>query len=97
MDLAISYGLKVNGYQKAREHQEEIIGAYFNGKDAFLCAPTGSGKSFVFELAPFVLHIKAGGKIEDSPSNVDKKVIVISPLVDKNKVFMIENNIFSSK
>ena len=55
---AIKHGMNKLGYQNIRENQRHAVEAYFAGKDVFLCSPTGSGKSFVFEIAPFVLDYK---------------------------------------
>ena len=59
---AIKHGMNKLGYQNIRENQRHAVEAYFAGKDVFLCSPTGSGKSFVFEIAPFVLDYKKHGQ-----------------------------------
>ena len=46
---------KKTGYAEPRPMQTEVIRQYLLGNDAFLCAPTGIGKSLVFEVAPFEL------------------------------------------
>ena len=49
---AIAYGLRKAQYKDVREHQRKVIEGYCSGKDVFLSAPTGSGKSLTFEVAP---------------------------------------------
>ena len=44
------------GYSELRPNQLEIVKSYCEGKDVFYASPTGSGKSLVFEVAPFVLE-----------------------------------------
>ena len=56
---AIKHGMNKLGYQNIRENQRHAVEA---GKDVFLCSPTGSGKSFVFEIAHFVLDYKKHGQ-----------------------------------
>ena len=33
-----------------------FIEQYMKGKDVLFCSPTGSGKSLVFEMGPFLFH-----------------------------------------
>ena len=54
--LAIEYGLQRNGYTELRPNQEEIFKQVLNGRDILFCSPTGSGKSLIFEVAPFAFH-----------------------------------------
>ena len=51
---AIAYAKSRLGYGDLREDQCKVIEAYSLGKDVFMCAKTGSGKSLTFEMAPFV-------------------------------------------
>ena len=37
-------------------NQEEILKQVLNGRDILFCSPTGSGKSLIFEVAPFAFH-----------------------------------------
>ena len=59
--------------------QREAARHLFNGRDAFICLPTGYGKSICYQCLPFLLDWKrtTGGKVDCSPS----VVLVISPLL----------------
>ena len=41
------------GYSELRDYQKKTIQAYLSFRDLFVYAPTGSGKSLTFELAPY--------------------------------------------
>ena len=74
---AIKHGMNKLGYQNIRENQRHAVEAYFAGKNVFLCSPTGSGKSFVFEIAPFVLDYKKHGQ----RNKTETACLVVVPLV----------------
>jgi ATP-dependent DNA helicase RecQ len=59
--------------------QEQSIEAYLNGKDVFCAAPTGSGKSIVYELAPFVFDMK-NCKGEIDTKDLQAVVVIVQPL-----------------
>ena len=62
---AIAYGLRKAQYKDVREHQRKVIEGYCSGKDVFLSAPTGSGKSLTFEVAPYVFdYLEHGERLE---------------------------------
>ena len=62
---AIAYGLQKAQYKDVREHQRKVIEGYCSGKDVFLSAPTGSGKSLTFEVAPYVFdYLEHGERLE---------------------------------
>ena len=71
LGAAIEYGLQRNGYTKLRPNQETILKQVLSGKDVLFCSPTGSGKSLIFEVAPFAFHLISGMK---------SCCIVVSPL-----------------
>ena len=55
MREAINVGLTKLGFKEIREHQRKVVEAYVGGRDVLMVAPTGSGKSLTFHIAPFVL------------------------------------------
>ena len=50
---AIIYGASKCGFDTIRDQQRQVAEAYLSGRDVFMSAPTGSGKSFTFEIAPY--------------------------------------------
>ena len=50
---AMKDALEATGYSELRDYQRKTIEAYLSGKDVFVSAPTGAGKSLTFELAPY--------------------------------------------
>ena len=50
---AMKDALEATGYSELREYQRKTIEAYVSGRDVFVSAPTGGGKSLTFELAPY--------------------------------------------
>ncbi len=83
---AIKYGMNKLGYQNIRDNQRHAVEAYFAGKDVFLCSPTGSGKSFVFEIAPFVLDYKKHGQRDKTETVCLVVVPLISLMMDQVKI-----------
>ena len=50
---AMKDALEAMGYSELRDYQRKTIEAYLSGKDVFVSAPTGAGKSVTFELVPY--------------------------------------------
>ena len=74
---AISYGLRSLGYSEAMDAQRRVIEAYMAGRDVLMVAPTGSGKSLIFQIAPFVFdHLRHGER-----ENISSVCIVVAPLL----------------
>ena len=62
---------------RIREHQSKVIEDYCSGKDVFLSAPTGSGKSLTFEVAPYAFdYLEHGERLE-----VCSVCLIVVPLV----------------
>jgi len=64
----------ITGYKELRQYQRQTIEAYLSGRDVFVSAPTGAGKSLTFELAPYALDYLCEG-------NGNTIVLVVVPLV----------------
>ena len=76
---SIEFAIKRCGYTNLRDHQRQILEKMTEGKDCILCAPTGSGKSLIYEVAPFLFHhLKTK---EECINPMNSLVIVVSPLV----------------
>ena len=79
---AISYGSKKLGYQSLREVQQKvaIVEAYLGGQDVFVCLPTGSGKSFCFEIAPYAIECMQYGLTAVEKQTAPKTIcLVVAP------------------
>ena len=76
---AIQYGLSKVNYKALKEVQRETVEAYLFGKDVFMCAPTGSGKSLCFEIAPYAIDWVKFGSVEGE--TVRTVCVVVAPLV----------------
>ena len=50
---AITEASKATGYLMLRDYQKKTLEAYLSGRDVFVSAPTGAGKSLTFELATY--------------------------------------------
>ena len=89
IDNAISKATKELGYNELRPNQIAAITRFVNGRDVFVCLPTGSGKSLCYCLLPTVFDkLKACTK-----SSI---VVVVSPLISlmKDQVrAMLERNV----
>ena len=62
LELAIAFGLKRLGLTgvSLKPKQKLAVQAIYEGKDAFLCLPTGYGKSLCYQVLPFVMDFKFG-------------------------------------
>ena len=71
---AMKVALEATGYSELRDYQRKTIEAYLSGRDVFVYAPTGAGKSLTFELAPCTFDRLFG-------EDCDAIVLVIVPLI----------------
>ena len=62
---AIEFGLNKLGVMAIRENQRKVVEAYLAGKDVLMVAPTGSGKSLVFQISPYVIDNFKHGEQQD--------------------------------
>ena len=81
MRKAINTGLTKLGFKVIRENQRKVAEAYVSDRDVLMVAPTGSGKSLTFHIAPFVLEFYKRGERD----LVDTVCLVIFPLVSLMK------------
>ena len=56
LEEAIQFALSKNGYSQLKPNQRSVIEQYLKGRDVLFCSPTGSGKSLVFEVSPFLFQ-----------------------------------------
>ena len=78
MEEAIEFGLIRLKYEEIRENQRAVVNGYLNEQDVLFCSPTRSGKSFVFEIAPFAFSFLYH---KEALPHITSSVIVISPLI----------------
>ena len=81
MRKAINAGLTKLGFEEIQENQRKVVEAYVSGRDVLMVAPTGSGKSLTFHIAPFVLDFYKHGERD----LVDTVCVVIFRLVSLMK------------
>ena len=55
-----------------KEKQLSAMKAIYEGRDVFVCLPTGYGKSLCYQTLPFLMEHKLDG---------DRAIIIVSPLV----------------
>ena len=70
LESAIMQASQQLGYATIRPDQNTAIKSFMEGRDVFICLPTGSGKSLCFSVLPYAfdyLHKRI--------------VIVVSPLI----------------
>lgn len=73
---ALSYSLaQLKLSVSLKEEQKSAIEAVVNGKDVFVCLPTGYGKSLCYQTLPFVFDALR----QEGRSN--SAVLVVSPLI----------------
>ena len=75
----VNYALLKLGmsHLELKSQQKQAIVAVYEGKDVFVCLPTGFGKSVCFQVLPFLFDHKLGL----SDGSEKRCVIVVSPLV----------------
>ena len=77
---AITEASKATGYLILRDYQKKTLEAYLSGRDVFVSAPTGAGKSLTFELAPYAFDCLNGDQ-----ANSNSIVLVVVPLISLMK------------
>ena len=81
MPSEIEIALQKCGYEFLRPHQGDIISELVKKRDCFLCAPTGSGKSLLFEISPFLFFNIENNITDHHDDYRNCMTLVVSPLV----------------
>lgn len=71
-----------------KEYQSECFESLLMNRDCFVCQPTGSGKSIIFQAFPFLSYLNDHKDIktkEELLKRCSYKTLVISPLVSLMK------------
>jgi len=55
IEEAVIFCITKIGYASKRSHQRDVLFQALSGKDSLFVAPTGSGKSLIFEALPSLL------------------------------------------
>ena len=83
---AITEASKATGYLILRDYQKKTLEAYLSGRDVFVSAPTGAGKSLTFELAPYAFDclvvVPLISLMKDQVSNLNSRGIPASYVGD---------------
>eukprot|EP00794_Sanderia_malayensis_P008486 gene8486-9392_t len=70
------------GYEKLEDFQRDDVLAVLRGQDVFVAAPTGLGKSLIFQLIPFAVEEQQKEEWPNNRSQMnDSFVLVVSPLI----------------
>ena len=72
IETALSNAVLKLGYPALRPHQKTAITSFVQGRDVFVCLPTGSGKSLCFAILPEMFN---------QLSSLHGIVLVVSPLI----------------
>jgi ATP-dependent DNA helicase RecQ len=83
IDDAILQSVAKLCYPSIRPHQRDILTKMLSGQDCLFVAPTGSGKSLIFEAIPHCLSYIKQRKGEE---NISSLIIVVSPLISLMKL-----------
>ena len=84
---AFSLVCQIFGIESLKQYQKESMVALSKGEDCFLCQPTGTGKSIVFQALSFSVYAKTMFSCKEEVTlqmileNCKSKVLVVSPLL----------------
>ena len=54
---SINLSLQKLGIEAMKENQRKIFEGCLSGRDVLMVAPTGSGKSLIFQISPFAFDL----------------------------------------
>eukprot|EP00112_Aurelia_sp_Birch-Aquarium-sp1_P017156 Seg3958.4 transcript_id=Seg3958.4/GoldUCD/mRNA.D3Y31 product="ATP-dependent DNA helicase RecQ" protein_id=Seg3958.4/GoldUCD/D3Y31 len=81
-DDFVSFACDKLGYEKLEDFQRNGVLAVLQGQDVFIAAPTGSGKSLIFQLILFAVQEKLKKEWPKSAElEKDNFVLIVSPLI----------------
>lgn len=89
VEAVITACVKRLGYQEIKEEQKEAIVKFlFEGKDVFVCLPTGFGKSLCYYSIP-VIYDMLQAEERSCPWSL---IVIVSPLISlmKDQVASLE-------
>ena len=69
------------GHENLEVFQRDAVQAVLKGQDVFVSAPTGSGKSLIFQVLPFAVQEQQMKERPTQTESVDNFVLVVSPLI----------------
>ena len=78
----VSFACNKLGYEKLEDFQRDGVFAVLQDQDVFVAAPTGSGKSLIFQLILFAMEEKQKQE-RPKKTEVDENhfVLIVSPLI----------------
>ena len=79
---ALSFSLVQLGLPNVvlKEEQRCAVKDIYEGRDVFVCLPTGYGKSLCYQTLPFVMDYKRSQTVQEARER-GSAIIVVSPLV----------------
>ena len=86
---------KIFGINSLKEYQKESLIALSQNKDCFICQPTGSGKSLVFQALPFFIYTKKKLSNTTINGNEYEKITASSVLANCNLKILVVSPLFS--
>ena len=80
---SIKVVLSIFSIKEFRDYQIKCLESLLNNFDSFVCQPTGSGKSIIFQALPFLSFARENPDVtqETLLKNCHYKALIISPLL----------------
>ena len=74
-------GNRLAGHENLEVFQRDAVQAVLKGQNVFVSAPTGSGKSLIFQVLPFAVQEQQMKERPTQTESVNNFVLVVSPLI----------------